>query len=170
MNERSSDYLDRDEPTRVEITDFKFKGKKRLSKAERSEVLLQNSCLAEELSSASGYNSASDVTRNNITYGPRRTREDGTTERLIGCSSCGAMCTIITSAHKEIGPGTEDDPNTVISVAEAPQPNPWMELGNFSDCKLGRVVVPDGAEALTEPHGLSETQRLFAKLLSGNFD
>ncbi|OGL31239.1 hypothetical protein A3F37_02625 [Candidatus Saccharibacteria bacterium RIFCSPHIGHO2_12_FULL_41_12] len=163
------EYLDRDEPFRVPVGDFRFISRKP-TKAERREVLWQDGCLAEELGKVSGYNSASDVTSNNTTYGDKRLFEDGSTERLIGCSSCGAMCTIVTSPRKGTGPGTEEDPNNVLSVAEAPLPNPWMELGNFSDCKIGRVQVPEGANALTEPHGLSELQRVFVKISHGVAD
>lgn len=80
------------------------------------------------------------------------------------------MCTFVKSAHKGSGPGTEDDPNIVISVAEAPQPNPWANLGTFDDCKAGTVTVPPEASALVEPVGLSEDQRTMAKVLLGYTD
>lgn len=169
MNRPTPEYLDRDEPIRVPINSLEFKGKKVSSKGRR-EVLWQDGCLAEELGSASGFNSKNDATRNNTTYGEQRVLDDGTTESLIGCSSCGAMCTIVTSKRKGVGPGTKEDPNVVISVAEAPQPNPWGELGNFSDCKLGQIAVPEGAEALIEPQDLSETQKLFVRLQAGATD
>jgi hypothetical protein len=169
MSKQDPEYLERLEPKRVPIKGFKFEQEK-TGKAEREAGLFQGECLARDLAMAKGNNTASDVTRNNTTYGDRRTLEDGTTERLIGCSSCGAMCTLITAERKGSGPGTEDDPNNVISVAEAPQPNPWMELGNFGDCKIGEIRLPEPVEGLTQSLGLTDTQKLMAKVLTGNID
>ena len=169
MSSQNPEYLERPEPKRVPIEEFKFTQQK-TGKAEREAQLFQGGCLARELARAKGYNTASDVTRNNTTYGDRRIFEGGTTEKLIGCSSCGAMCTLITTERKGSGPGTEDDPNNVISVAEAPQPNLWMELGNFGDCKIGEVRLPEPVEGLTQSLGLTDTQKLMAKVLTGNID
>lgn len=169
MKTSNPEYLEREEPARIPVGGFKFAPKK-LTKKERREVLWQDGCLAEELANASGFNSASDVKRNNTTYGDKKTFEDGTTEQIVGCTSCGAMCTIVVTEHKAIAPGTEDDPNAVISVAEMPQPNPWAEPGTFGDCKAGKVSVEPETPGLTEPVNLDPTHRLIFKLLSGVID
>ena len=66
-----------------------------------------------------------------------RINDDGSAEQLIGCRVCGAMCTI--TYNKDLRSAVSDDePRKVLSIAEAPQPNPWMELGSFDDCKAGK--------------------------------
>lgn len=169
MARQSPEYLDRPEPARISQREFKFRQQK-TGTAEKEAGLFQGGCLARDIKKAKGFNSNAEAIRSACTYGEKRINENGTIERLVGCMSCGAMCTIVSSERKEVGPGTEDDPNVLISVAEAPQPNPWTELGTFDDCKIGVVKVPSEAPALTKPVGLDQDQRMIAKLLAGHID
>lgn len=167
----NAEWLDRPEPFRVPLEEFTFKpevSNKELRQMRAS--FAAGACLAQKLSDASGFNSKSDVMSGAIGYVGSRELEDGTTEELIGCSRCGAMCTIQCTPHKKIGPGTAEDPNMILGIAEAPQSNPWLELGTFDDCKAGRVTVPEEASNLTKPVGLDSTQRAMVKILSGHYD
>jgi hypothetical protein len=170
MARENPEWLNRDEPVRVPVEDILFK--ENLSRRELLDIERTGAkCLAKELANANGFNSASDVTVGATSYGEERVLEDGSKEQLLGCRGCGAMCTIVRSARKQDAcPGTEDNPNVVISVAEAPQPNPWAELGTFADCKAGEVTVPNEASSLTQPHGLTDTQRMIFKIMSGRLD
>jgi hypothetical protein len=159
---QNPEYLDRPEPIRIPKDKFRWV-QNRTGKAYREAGLFQDSCLARAISQAKGFNTASTVTRNASTYDGERVFEDGTKERLVGCMSCGAMCTLLVTAGKDREPVAKENPNQVISIAEAPVPNPWMELGNFGDCKLGEVKLPEPVEGLTTSLGLSEEQALLAK-------
>lgn len=85
-------------------------------------------------------------------YGDERINEDGTAEQLVGCRLCGAMCTITynTDIRSALNEGNQRER---VSIAEAPQPNPWEELGTFDDCKAGEIKVPVDARNLVKPVG-----------------
>ncbi|MEK7600134.1 MAG: hypothetical protein AAB462_03825 [Patescibacteria group bacterium] len=159
-----AEWLERAEPTRVAVDEFQFR-----LKATKTELRQMNAdthggdCLANQIASGESISSGS------TSYGGERINEDGTAERLVGCRVCGAMCTITysTDLHSAV---VEDKPYDAINVAEAPQPNPWMELGTFDDCKAGKVEVPADASALTEPVNLNQEQRQIVKIFSGAAD
>lgn len=157
-------WLDRDEPTRVPISEFKFELK--ITKHELRQMQtrsLGGDCLASQIAGGGS------ISRGSVIYGGERINDDGTAEQLVGCRVCGAMCTITYNSdlHTAVA---EETPRDALSVAEAPQPNPWDELGSFDDCKAGEISVPQGASNLTEPVGLDYDQRAMYQLLRGHAD
>ncbi len=145
---RTPEYLDREEPVRVPVDELTF-GRPNAGKPGQTYL---GRCLAKQLVKGEGPNTAARISGDHVTYGDSRVLDDGRRERLVGCSSCTAICTIVVSEREGVGPGTEDDPNVVLSVAEAPDPNPWHMSGNFDACKEGRLGgIPEGAESLIAP-------------------
>lgn len=162
--ENNPEWLERPEPVRVDPADFKFR--QTISQRELREIESQThggECLAKQIASGEG------ISRGSISYAQERINEDGTAEQLVGCGACGAMCTVTYSSrlHKAV---MEDLPHDVLSIAEAPQPNPWRELGTFDDCKAGDVRVPKDASALVQPVGLDYEQRQLVRIFSGVAD
>lgn len=160
----NAEWLGRPEPTRVPVEDFEFKLE--VSKRRLGQMYSETSggdCLANQIATSG------NISRGSISYGGERVNEDGSAEQLVGCGVCGAMCTI--TYDKDLYSAvSESEPRTVLSITEAPQPNPWMELGTFDDCKAGEVKVPDEASALAEPVGLDGDQRQMVKILTGHID
>jgi hypothetical protein len=159
-----AEWLDRPEPIRVPVDEFGFK--LRVTKTELRGMKTSSyggDCLANQIATSGNISSGA------TSYGEECIKDDGTAEQLLGCRLCGAMCTVTYSAS--LGSAVhENAPRTPLNVAEAPQPNPWMELGTFDDCKAGKVKVPIEASALTEPVNLTEDQRQIIKILTGHVD
>lgn len=131
-------WLNRDEPARVPVEELQF------------DKTYQ--CLAEHLVENVGNpNSAGGMPV--VSYGEAKPLPDSRIEQLVGCTSCRAICTLVIKKPKVLGPGTEDDPNIVLSLAPAPDPNPWYMSGNFDDCRKGRLKVP------SEGYDLVKTQK-----------
>jgi len=160
----NAEWLDRPEPIRVPVDEFGFK--LHVTKTELRQMKTSSyggDCLANQIATSGNISSGA------TSYGEERINDDGTAEKLLGCRLCGAMCSVTYSASLRSAVH-EDIPRTPLSVAEAPQPNPWMELGNFGDCKAGNVSLPETVDGLTQSLGLTDTQKMMAKLLTGHID
>jgi hypothetical protein len=160
----NAEWLERPEPQRVPIDEFGFRQKS--SQSELSQMAARSAggqCLAKQLKEKGSLGLAA------TSYGGERINEDGSAEQLVGCRLCGAMCTL--TYYTDIRSAlAEGKPRERVSIAEAPQPNPWDELGTFDDCRAGDVSVPAEANNLTKPVGLDYDQRAIFKLLRGHTD
>jgi hypothetical protein len=160
----NAEWLDRPEPPRVPIDEFGFK--QRSSQRELYQMAARSAggqCLAKQIKEKGSLGLAA------TSYGGERINEDGAAEQLVGCRLCGAMCTITYNIDLRSALN-ESNQRERVSIAEAPQPNPWDELGTFDDCKAGDVSVPTEATNLTNPVGLDYEQRAIFKLLRGHTD
>ncbi len=135
------EWLERDEPVRVAIGDLKFEA------AEGEPQVNPRNCLARAVTG--DYKARSSLSSDG--YGGERALADGTVEKFIGCRGCHALCTVVA-----------DEGDEIISVAEAPDPNPWLIQGSFNSCRTGSLRVPEGGEALVKPLEEHGRQHLLA--------
>jgi hypothetical protein len=142
----NAEWLNRTEPARVHVEDFRFRLK--VSKRELYGMHIKThggDCLANEIASPE-----KQISGGSTGYGEERIHEDGSAEKLVGCRVCRAVCTL--NYDKDIASAVNnDEPYTLLNIAEAPQPNPWHLSGTFYYCKAGKVIVPAEVSVLIDP-------------------